>query len=218
MISPKLKLTKLEIILITIIAVYLIDHNFNTFVKIRFVSIDMGSLLIAIATFSLACVAWLQLTKLNRISKADFLIRIDERFNKKDLLEAKMIIDTFYREVTKKKPNLDEVEIAELISDKIKKLGKDKKKQSSRNFVLLLNQLDFLETISYFANQGYVQIDELDELYGYTLIWYYNIFKNWITYRRIKYGKASYYCEFEEVIDKIKYNNVPKCNSQSKSS
>ncbi len=68
-------------------------------------------------------------------------------------------------------------------------------------FAHLLNLLDFLETISYFSKKDLISREELDDLLGNSLLFYFKIFRKWIYYRREKYNNNSYYSELENLIE-----------------
>jgi len=106
-----------------------------------------------VLTLIFICVAWFQLKNLNITSKADFLLRIDDRFGSREIIRARKIIHEFYCETNQE--NIRVETHINNISEKIKEICEDKDK--AEDFVYLLNFLDFLETISYFCHKDYIE-------------------------------------------------------------
>ena len=163
---------------------------------------------IVILTIVLICVGWLQLNNLNKTSRADFLLRIDDRYGREEIIKARAIIQSLYRKAALTGEHTPEETYIQKISDEIKKIGKSDQKEQCENFAYLLNLLDYLETISYFTNKNYISLKEIDELAGNSMQFYYKIFKPWINYRRNKYNSPDYYCEFEAVVKKIESHKL----------
>lgn len=148
---------------------------------------------ILILTVILIIVAWYQLEGLNTTSKANFLLKIDERWGSSEIITARTIIHRLYREVRKEVACSCEEELIKGVANKIRIIGRSSKKDDVSDFILLLNFLDFLETITYFANQNYISKIDIDELSGESIFFYYKVFKSWINYRREKYNNSHYY-------------------------
>ena len=127
-----------------------------------------------ILTLALICVAWIQLAGLSKISKADFLLRIDTRYCSAESVKARIIIHKFYCKT--RNGVCEEVHIKK-IANEIKKLGESSNDKDCENFISLLNFLDFLETAAYFSNKNYINRKEIGELCGNSIVYYYKIFK-----------------------------------------
>lgn len=67
--------------------------------------------------------------------------------------------------------------------------------KSQREYVYLLNLLDFLETLAFYANNHYVGAIEL----GISIYFFYTIFTPRIEDRKGKYGQKDFYKEFEKL-------------------
>ena len=161
-----------------------------------------------ILTFILVCVAWIQLTGIKRISKADFLLRLDERYSSLEIIKARAIIHRLHCLV--KTPEISDETRIQRIAEEIKNIGQNH--MDSLEFTYLLNFLDFLETLAYFCNRGYISVDDVDDLIGNSMVFYYKVFKKWIYYRKEKYNN-DFYCELKKVIKKIEKKNC--CKKQS---
>jgi hypothetical protein len=148
-----------------------------------------------ILTFSLVCVAWFQLALIRKQAKADFLLRIDNRYGSKSIIKARSIIHRIYihQEQSTCKHIQDKV-----LSEKIVELYWDK--ESYEDFICLLNFLDFLETIAYFSNNDHVDLDEIEKLLGGSLIYFYKIFTPLINFLRVRYEDNDYFNQIETLI------------------
>jgi hypothetical protein len=165
--------------------------------------INIHAISVVILTAVLICVGWLQLTKLNNISKADFLLRIDNRYGSSEIIKARAIIQRIFRKAYPAKAVItEEIYIKKMVNE-INELRKKDDDVSCNEVSYLLNLLDFLETIAYFSRKEYISVKEIDELLGNSLIFYFKIFKPWIYERRLKYNNKSYYSELENLIEKI---------------
>lgn len=208
----------------TIIFLLVVDHYLNFIneklngnpADIRHIeAIHHASLIIL--TFILACIAWIQLGGINKTGQGDFLLRIDERFGNTEIIKAREIIHFIYAE-SKKEDKKTEEQHCEFIANYINDLGEnyndiDKMKQ----YICLLNFLDFLETVSLFGNEGYISIELVNDLMNQSLIFFFTIFKKRIDERRWKYKDPSFYIQFEKLVKRLEcqkkhcYILCPKC-------
>ena len=144
-------------------------------------------------------VAWYQLRGMNETAKADFLLRIADRFGRHEIVQARKVIHEFYCEKRSDQSCVDAH--IDRISKKIKEIGTDKEK--AEDFILLLTFLEFLDTTAYFCKKGYLSKTDIEELVSGSMTYYYKVFKAWIYYRRQKYNDNRYYCELENLVDEI---------------
>lgn len=165
-------------------------------------------ILVVFLTILLVLVAWLQLTGLNKTSKSDFLLRIDSRYGNPEIIKARLIIHKIHRQLDNEYSSCEENRIKK-ISEKIVEISQSTKPGEMRDFIYLLNFIDFLETIAYFCNKGRISEKELAELSGDSIVYYYGVFKKWIFERRGRYH-SRYYCEIEDLAQKISKKNQKK--------
>lgn len=170
---------------------------------------DFHSIMIIFLTLALVWVAWIQLGSLNKTGKSDFLMRIDDRYGSEPIIKARAIIHRLYLSTKNDGEEIsDEIHLKRMAGE-IKKIGQGKdssensSKGSSEDFLYLLNFLDFLETIAYFANRNDISKNDVNELLGGSLTYYYKVFEPWIYYRRGKYKDSSYYFQLEKLVKKI---------------
>lgn len=151
-----------------------------------------------ILTILLLFVAWIQLKGIKDIGRADFLLRLDNRFGNKSIIKARYIFHKIYLE-TKDVDICEDVHIKK-IQEKIKEIGQDVNR--TKDFAYLLNFLDYLETVAYFSNRGHVMPEDVNNLLGGTIGYYYKVFSAWISYRRNKYKDDCYYRELQNFVEK----------------
>ncbi len=174
-------------------------------------------------------IAYNQLNNLNRTAKEsqetnknDFLLRIDDKYTSPEIIKARAIINQYYigtkyqngkeRRWIKDYDDKNQIEKKriEMVSEEIKTLGKNSDvEKNSENFMYLLNFLDFLdflETIAYFCNRKAVDSNQVSELLGDSLCFYYDIFKDLIKHRQKTIGKKMYY-EIQKLVDKLNENS-----------
>lgn len=164
--------------------------------------IDFHNVSLIILTLILVCVAWIQLAGISRVSRSDFLLRVDDRYGSKSIIQARKIIHELDCR-TNTNDICSEVRIKN-ISDEISKICEDEK--SSRQFIYLLNFLDFLETVAYFTNKELISETELKELFSDSLVYYYQILKGLINHQRSKRKNDNCYCELETLCKKFNKN------------
>lgn len=168
---------------------------------------DWNNIAIIFLTLIIVCAGWMQLKNLNQTTTSDFLLRIDERYGSPEILKARVIIHELYCLTYHK-----EIDINIHISKIAKRILFMKNKvDSSESFIYLYNFLNFLETISYFANNNYISNVDVDELLGGSVKYYYLIFKLLIEDKRRKYQSDYYYCELETLAKRLheKYPSQP---------
>lgn len=72
-----------------------------------------------------------------------------------------------------------------------------------KDFVSLLNFLDYLETIALFYNKGSIDRSDLEILSGDSIRFYYAVFSIFIAHRRSNTNNRSYYSELEKCINDL---------------
>lgn len=155
-------------------------------------------------------VAYIQLGALNKTSKADFLFRLDQQYGNKSIIKARQIIHRLYLESKKINKDACECQHRKYIADEINKMSNEQK--DGDDYILLLNLLDFLETLAYQAKNENIEFKDVEDLIGPSAKFFYQIFYLRIKERRKKYLDQKYYCEFENLIKKMqKKNDSKKC-------
>ncbi len=192
-------------------------HHYNYFSRSSdssIVRLHAGALIVL--TAALVIVAWVQVNKMRYVSRQNFLLSIDKRFADPVMLKAKQIIHTYSREIIKQKKfpvYAKDYLLTPDIATKILHASElyqtyeeltFAKTNINPDFGCLLNFLDFLETIAYFANKNNVSKKEVEELLGNSLCYYYKCFKLFIARRRETSDDHNYYCELEKLYHSIK--------------
>ncbi|MEO8401691.1 MAG: DUF4760 domain-containing protein [Gammaproteobacteria bacterium] len=150
----------------------------------------------------LAYVANRQLKEISKAAKADFLMRIDDRYASESILRARQTIQRLYRESNNLHPGSPESVHRSHIAIRINEISEDI--NSSEEYTYLLNLLDFLETISYFTNKGDISESDIHNLMGPSMGFFFTIFTPRIEHRRRKYGNEAYYCELQKLVAKMR--------------
>jgi hypothetical protein len=184
----------------------LFPNNDHSIISIYSASLIVLTFFLVIATGALAYVAYIQidsarkqLEQIGNSTRADFLIRLDNRYGSKQIIKARQIIHALYLESKKIQRISEENEDIHrnYIAEKINDYAEDPEK--ANDYVYLLNLMDFLETISFLANKGIIQKEEITDLMGLSLNFFWDIFHIRIKVRRQKYGDMRYK-EFENLI------------------
>jgi hypothetical protein len=160
----------------------------------------MGHLALVVFAAIAALAALFQLFRLNNTAFAQLLSKIEYRYGSGEILLAREIIQALYLN-TKSKGICYESHVKK-IRIEIKKIGNDKKR--TKDFILLLNFLDFLESISYYAQVNYVTRKDVEEMFGGSITYWYDIYYDWILYRRKKFNEPRMYCELEALVTKVR--------------
>lgn len=168
---------------------------------------------ILLLTLSMVFVAYYQLSALNKTARSDFLLRIDSQWESSEIIKARKIIHEFYCDALADQvgEKYDHAKCIEFIQGKILEIEHDK--QKAEDFIHLLNLIDFMETVSYFANKGKVDFKEVSELSGYSLIFFFEIFESWIKARRERFKKDHFYKELETLAKKLKDERCWLCKN-----
>ncbi len=164
--------------------------------------LEINALFLIVLTAILILVAYTQLSSLNKTAKADFLMRLDQRYGSIEIIRARQIIHRFYRKTKDNNPHAPEVVHWNEVGKEIDLLSRAPDFQSQREYVYLLNLLDFLETMAFYANHDYIEPTELDDLMGISIRFFHTIFKPRIDDRKGKYGEKDFYKEFEILAEK----------------
>ncbi len=172
---------------------YFLHYNPRTEDPLKF-----HAAVILILTIAILLGSWRQIYNANKISKNDFIMRVDQQYSSLQSIKARAIIHKVYREVGPDS-NAREYRITET-AKKIASMRKSTKKHEMNNFIYLMNFLECLETISFFANNDAIGQDDLKSLSGPSIKFYYQVFATFITERRIETGNNSYYAELEKFI------------------
>lgn len=160
-----------------------------------------------VATAALAFIAYNQLSGISKNAKAEFLLRVDERWGEKEILDARTIIHKMYLPLKKKgkKSNLRGSSLREYYEDVISEsiIEMSESAESPEDFLKLLNYLDFMETIGFLWKNGYIEVEEINSLCGNSICFNYRIFKKYIKNRREEKMNEKFYENFEKLADEI---------------
>lgn len=134
-------------------------------------------------------------------SRINYLLRIDARWASPEIIRAREVIHKLYLDATKSHPQYENQQIKPLIAQAIMELHNNK--TQIEEFIKLLNFLDFLETIGYLHSKKAITTEEVSELLGNSIIYFYDIFSVYIDYRR-KTKDPGFYIKFEKLYLEVK--------------
>jgi hypothetical protein len=64
------------------------------------------------------------------------------------------------------------------MQEEIRRIGS--LEERTRDFILLLNFMDFLESIAYYTRRRYIESEDMYEMFGGNLPYWFNLFEAWI--------------------------------------
>jgi hypothetical protein len=155
-------------------------------------------------TVVLAFVAWINFKKFNELNEAQFLLSIDERWSSREIIAAREVIHKLYLRTQNQFEPENDAESKKKQRNQIGSLIVEISQDGTqiREFISLLNFLDFMETIGYLASKKYMPIEELNSLVGDSLIFNYEIFLQYIEKRQQKNHR--FYIHFKCLYDEVK--------------
>lgn len=160
-------------------------------------------------TAILAWIAWFRIGTIHRDNQSRFMIQIDSRWGSAEIIKARTIMHYIYRNISDNYSNQiiksELKDICQAVGKDIIKMSESQCKQDRDDFMLLLNLLDFMETIGFLENNGYVSVEQLNALSGSTIKFFYMCFANYICHKRCKHKNEGLdlYKNFEELYGKL---------------
>lgn len=136
-------------------------------------------------------------------NQSRFLMEIDERWGSGEILRARIIIHNLYRDISDLNANNNLDIICPEIGERIILLSISPKEKERRNFVYILNFLDFMESIGHLETHGYIETQQLNILCGESLQFNYKIFQPYIEHKRRKHNIKTFYQNFEKLYDNL---------------
>lgn len=167
--------------------------------------------IIIFTTITLVLIAWFKLTGVNKNLSADYLLKIDERWSSPEIIEARLVIHGIYRKCkldlyndTEKLGDDQRKKLHDNIGNEIIKLSKSQDRSEQKMHMYLLNFLDFMETVGYLYASGYVEKKVLNDLFGISLEFNYEIYNQYIEHRRESHNNNKFYERFQKLYNDIK--------------
>lgn len=181
------------------------EEKTNKFFKIHDASVVFSTIMLVVATIGLVFVAWIQLNKLSHSTKGEGIIEFDKKWGSHEIIKARKIIHDIYLKAQENKT-----------VDKYNYIGKELvglsyNQDRSDDFMYILSFLNFFETVGFLCKQKYFSAEDLDELVGNSIKFYFQSFKLYIEHRRVKHKDNFFHSEFEFLYKEVKNN---KKNSQ----
>lgn len=150
---------------------------------------------IYIATAALALIAYIEIHRANKLNTIELLTFISDRWSSREIIEARQVIHEIfvknYRHDKKANPTGDFDLAISLTSVDILNMSRECG-EKGENFILLLNLLDHFEGVSYFHNNNQIDFQDIKNIYGNNMMFYYKVFKAYIE-RRQTHNPSDFY-------------------------
>lgn len=160
-------------------------------------------------SLALVIIAYIKIDEANRQARLNYLLRVDDRWASSEIILAREVIHLLYLDTYKIPPeNKTCKERRFIIGQGIKCLNFNRDKV--KEFISLLNFLDFLETIGYIYFAKGITLIEIRELLGNSIVFYYEIFEDFIEFRRTETNDKKFYEHFERLYKEVKNYKEPQ--------
>jgi hypothetical protein len=162
------------ILLAAIMAGFLFIYHLHLDDKQNFEAELTYSVLALFISAILILLAYIKAQEAIEQSRLNYLLRIDERWASPEIIKAREVIHKLYLDAKKLHPKYENQQIKPLIAQAIMDLNDDE--SQIKEFIKLLNFLDFLETIGFLHSKKAITTEEVTELLGNSIIYFYDIF------------------------------------------
>lgn len=160
------------------------------------------SFLIYVATAAIAIIAYIEFDRANQLNTNELLTFISNRWSSKEIIKARQIVHEIfinkYRFDNECNPAHDfdkaMVDSSLAVYEMSKKHGDE-----GKNFIYLLNLLDHFESVSYFHVSKQIDFDNIKNIYGNNMIFYYRILEKYIKQRQSHITQD--FCNYTKMYD-----------------
>lgn len=168
--------------------------------------------LITTITAIIALFSYKQFQHFNNNLKAEYLLKVDERWGSMEIIKARSIIHHLYLDSKRKlhitsEPDSDALLRSE-IGNELIRLAESTAGNDPEEFLYVLNFLDFMETTGYLHTKGQLSQKDLIELFGDSVRFNYEALKPYIEYRREMHHNRSFSKEFERLYESLNVKNI----------
>jgi hypothetical protein len=168
-----------------LVATYLFIHFLNFIFNTR----DEQEIhfLIFLATVALGIIAYYEFNRSHKLTSNEFLLFISNRWGKKEIIKARQILHNLfvgaYRDENGKSKEDYNTALFN-VSEQILQMSRIKE-ENGKEFIYLLNLLDYLETLSYFFNRGDLKLKDVQNTCGNNAIFFFELFKLYVSQRQL---------------------------------
>jgi len=158
---------------------------------------------IFIATAALVVIAYFEFNRSNKLTANEFLLFTSNRWNSKAIIKARQILHDIFIDAYRDEQGKSKCDLSIALNEVSKKtllMSRSK----GKDFIYLLNLLDYLETLSYFYHRDDLSLTDIQNTCGNNLIFFYESFKAFIEQRRSHDKK--YFINFVSL-----YHDLKKC-------
>lgn len=165
---------------------------------------------IFIATVALAVIAYFEFSRSNELTSNEFLLFTSKKWNSEEIIKARQILHEIFIDAYRDKHGEKKCELSIAlfhVSEKILQMSR-KKDDDGKNFIYLLNLLDYIETLSYFYSKDELTLADIQNTCGNNIIFFYESFKLFIEKRQSHDKK--FFINFVCLYYDLKKNNTLK--------
>ncbi len=158
---------------------------------------------LSILTFLAVCGAWIQLANLNKTSRCDFLLRIEEQYSAQNMVDARKTIRKLHGKAIGKYKS-GNIYIQDIVEEVAVEILKYKDSVANNdNYSNLIDFLNYLEGIAYFTNTHCIQYYDIKELSASAVTYYYDVYKKLIVELQNESGNKKLYQELQILSKKL---------------
>lgn len=155
-------------------------------------SIEEISYFIFFATAILAYIAYVEFQRANKLTNNEFLLFISNRWGSKEIIIARQIIHEFFVKNYRAEKSI----VVNDYSGALHHTGRNvlelsrKSGDEGKEFIYLLNLIDFLETLSYFYSRKDLDIEDIQNICGHNFIFLCDVFR---LYKERRQSREKFY-------------------------
>lgn len=140
-----------------------------------------------------AVVAMFQLRAAGRTRYADLLSRLSVEWNSDSFIESRYLM------MQLAPIRLEEKEQRHRVTKRMKMV----EQQGNKDYFLLTRPLDFFEELAFLIRQKYIPLEDARRTFGGPMVYYYNVFEDYIKEMRQSPGDEGAYKELEYVVKQL---------------
>lgn len=139
-----------------------------------------------LTTVALGIIAYHEFNRSHKLTSNEFLLFISNRWGSKEIIKARQILHDLFVDAYRDENGKSKDYNAALfnVSEQVLQMSRVKG-EKGKEFIYLLNLLDYLETLSYFFNRGDLKLKDVQNTCGNNAIFFFELFKLYISQRQL---------------------------------
>ncbi len=135
------------------------------------------------ATVALGIIAYYEFNRSNKLTANEFLLFTSNRWSSKEIIKARQILHEIFIDIYRNEDGSRKCEFNVALYN-ISEITLRMSKSRNKDFIYLLNLLDYLETLSYFYNRGELNLPDIQNTCGNNAVFIYDCFRLYIENRQ----------------------------------